>query len=93
MVKKKIDEAIRQKVVEAHESGLPMRKIAEECGISLSSTHRIVREKGPQKVGEEMIKKEGKTERQKRIEELERRIVELEKKILDLEARKSSWRK
>ena len=93
MVKKKIDEAIRQKVMEAHANGLPMRKVAKECGISLSSVHRIVNEKGPQKVRKQMIKKEGKAERQKRIEELERRIVELEKKILDLDARKSSWRK
>jgi DNA-binding transcriptional MerR regulator len=93
MVKKKIDEAIRQKVLEAHASGLPMRKIATECEVSLSSVHRIVREEGPQKVKKEMIKKEGKAERQKRIEELERRIAELEKKILDLDARKSSWRK
>ncbi|MBC8460191.1 MAG: helix-turn-helix domain-containing protein [Deltaproteobacteria bacterium] len=93
MARKKINETTKQKVIEAHASGLPMRKIAKECGVSLSSVHRIVKEKAPQKVKKEMIKKEGKAERQKRIEELERRIVELEKKILDLDARKSSWRK
>jgi len=86
MAKKKIDEAIRQKVVEAHESGLPMRKVAKECGVSLSSVHRIVKEKSPQKLEERPTEKMSKAERQKRIEELERRIAELEKKILDLGA-------
>ncbi len=85
MARKKIDETIRQKVIEAHASGLPMRKIAKECEVSLSSVHRIVREKGPQKVKKEMIRKEGKAERQKRIEKLEKRIAELEKEILDLD--------
>ena len=84
MAIKKINETIRQKVLEAHTSGLPMRKIAKECEVSLSSVHRIVKAKGPQKVQKEMIKKEGKGDRQRRIEELERRIAELEKKILDL---------
>ena len=84
MAKKKIDEITKQKVIEAHSNGLPMRKIAKECGVSLSSVSRIVKEGGSQK-GQEK-----KTERQKRIEELEKRIAELEKKILDLKSKKRS---
>lgn len=91
MARKKIDQAIRQKVMEAHASGLHMRKVAKECGVSLSSVHRIVKEKGPQRVQKQMIKKMSKAERKKRIQQLERRIAELEKKILDIEAKKSSW--
>jgi len=92
MAKKKIDETIRKKVMEAHASGVPMRKVAKECGVSVSSVHRIVKEKGPQKVQEKITKRMTKAERLKRIEELERKIAELEKKILDLDARKGSWR-
>lgn len=88
MARKKIDETIRQKVMEAHASGLPMRKIAEECGVSLSSVHRILKEKGPQIGQKKIIENQGKIERKKRIEGLERRIAELEKEILDLEAGK-----
>jgi len=85
MAIKKIDETIRQKVLEAHTSGLPMRKIARECGISPSSVHRIVIENGTQKVQKKITKKMSKTERLKRIEKLEKRIAELEKKILDID--------
>ena len=91
MAKKKIDESIRQKVITAHEDGMPMRKIAKEYKVSLSSVHRIVKEKGPQRVQKQMIKKMSKAERKKRIQQLERKIAELEKKILDIEAKKSSW--
>ena len=93
MARKKIDETTKQKVIEAHASGLPMRKIAKECGVSLSSVHRLVKEAGPQKAEKKITGKKGKTERQKRIEELERRIAELENKILDLDAKKRSWGK
>ena len=93
MARKRIDEAVRKKVIEAHASGLPMRKVARECGVSLSSVHRIVKEKGPQKFQKEIIKRMSTAEKQKRIEELERRIAELEQKILDIEARKSPWRR
>jgi len=84
MATKKINETIRQKVLEAHTSGLPMRKIAKECEVSLSSVHRLVKENGTQKVQKKITKKMSKTERLKRIEKLEKRIAELEKKILDL---------
>lgn len=84
MARKKIDEKIRQKVIEAQASGLPMRKIAKEFGVGLSSVHRIVKEKGPEKVQ----KKTSKAERLKKIEDIERRIADLEKKILGLEAKK-----
>ena len=92
MAKKQIDETIRKKVMEAHASGVPMRKVAKECGVSVSSVHRIVKEKGPQEVQKKITKRMTKAERLKRIEELERKIAELEKKILDLDARKGSWR-
>jgi DNA-binding Lrp family transcriptional regulator len=85
MAKKQIDETIRKKVMEAHASGAPMRKVAKECGVSVSSVHRIVKEKGTQKVQKKTTKKMSKTERLKRIEKLEKRIAELEKKILDLD--------
>ena len=84
MARKKIDEKIRQKVIEAQASGLPMRKIAKEFGVGLSSVHRIVKEKGPEKVQKKMSK----AERLKKIEDIERRIADLEKKILGLEAKK-----
>lgn len=85
MAIKKINETIRQKILEAHTSGLPMRKIARECGVSVSSVHRIVIESGTQKVQKKITKKMSKTEKLKRIEKLEKRIAELEKKILDIE--------
>jgi transposase len=89
MARKKIDEKIRQRVLEAHGSGLPMRKIATELGVGLSSVHRIVKERAPEKVQKKMSK----AERLKKIEEIERKIAELEKKILDLGAKKGSWSK
>jgi len=88
MARKKIDEKTRQGVIKAHASGLPMRKIAKEYGVGLSSVHRIVKEKGPQKLQRKITKTMGKTEKLKRIQEIERRIAELEKKILDIEADK-----
>lgn len=92
MARKKIDETIKQRVIEAYSSGQPMRKIAKEFGVGLSSVHRIVKEEGTQEVPKEITEKKAKTERQKRIESLERKIAELESKILDLEAKKKSWR-
>ena len=91
MVRKKINETTKQKVVKAHASGLPMRKIAKECGVSLSSVHRIVKEEGTKSGKKKIIGEKGKKERQMRIEALEKRLAELENKILDLEARKGSW--
>jgi transposase len=91
MARKKIDEKIRQKISKAHASGQPMRKIAKEFGVGLSTVHRIVKEKGPQKVRKKITTGMSKAERLKRIGELERRIAELEAKILDLEAKKGSW--
>ena len=89
---KKIDEMVRQKIVEAHGRGLSMRTIAKEFGVGLSSVSRIVKETGTQKGQKEVALSKEKTERQKRVEELERRINELEAKILRLEAEKR-WRK
>jgi DNA invertase Pin-like site-specific DNA recombinase len=88
MARKKIDEAIRQKVLKAQASGLPMRKIAKECGVSLSSVSRIVKEEGLPKAQQEALVEKDRAERKKRIGELEKRIAELEKKIFEIEARK-----
>ena len=88
MARKKIDETIRQKVIKAQASGLPMRKIAKEYGVSLSSVSRIVKEEGVPKAQQEVIPEKDRTERKKRIQELEKRIAELEKKIFEIEASK-----
>jgi DNA-binding transcriptional MerR regulator len=88
MARKKIDEAIRRKVLEAHASGLPMRKIAKEHGVSLSSVSRIVKEESLPTALQGAAADREKMERKKRIEELESKIAELERKILALETRK-----
>jgi transposase len=87
MARKKINESTMQKVIEAHASGLPMRKIAKEYGVSLSSVSRIVKEKGLEKAQKGRTKKMDEAERKKRIAELEKKIAELEKKILEIEAK------
>ena len=88
MARTKIDEPIRQKVIEAQASGLPMRKIAKEYGVSLSSVSRIVKEQGAPKAQQEAIVEKDRAGRKKRIEELEKRIAELEKNISEIETRK-----
>lgn len=88
MAQKKINETIRQKVIEAEASGLPMRKIAKEYGVSLSSVSRIVKEEGAPKAQQGVIAEKDRAERKKRIVELEKRIAELEKKIFEIEASK-----
>jgi transposase len=88
MVRKKIDETTKQEVIKAHASGVSRKKIAEKYGISLSSVSRIVKREGQQHGQEQGIQTKGKTERQKRIDDLERRIAILDKKILELEAQK-----
>ncbi len=88
MVRKKIDETTKQEVIKAHASGVSRKKIAEKCGISLSSVSRIVKREGQEHNQEQGIQTKGKTERQKRIDDLERRIAILDKKILELEAQK-----
>ncbi len=99
MVRKKIDEKIRGSIIKAHANGQPMRKIAKEFEVGLSTVHRIVKEKGPQKVQERITKGTSKAERLskaeklRRIKEIEKKIAELEEKILDLETRKGSWRR
>jgi orotate phosphoribosyltransferase-like protein len=89
MARKKIDESIREKVLAAHARGLPMRKIATELKVSLSSVSRIVKEQGPQVASKETETKMTDAEKQKKIAELEKKIAELEKKILDIEAKYS----
>jgi cell division protein FtsB len=88
MARKKIDEAIRQKVTKAHASGLPMRKIAKEYGVSLSSVSRIVKEEGAPSAAQESRLDKEREERKKRIEQIEKRIAELEQKIGELESKR-----
>ena len=84
---KKIDETMKQGVISDHKNGVSRKEIADKFGISLSSVSSIVKEKRlpPSK---ETIESKGKTERQKKIEDLERRIAQLEKKILEREGKK-----
>ena len=93
MARKKIDEKIREGVIKAHASGQSMRNIAKDFEVGLSTVHRIVKEKGPQKVQKRITEGMSKAERIKRIKEIEKRKAELEEKILDLETRKGSWRR
>ena len=88
MARKKIDETMKQGVINGYKDGVSRKKIAEKFGISLSSVSRIIKEKRlpPSK---ETIEPKEKTERQKKIEELERRIAQLEKKILEREFKKA----
>jgi len=89
MARKRINESIRKKVLAAHASGLPMRKIAKEQGVSLSSVSRIVKEQGPRVAKKAKATRMSDAERKKKIAELEKKIAELEKKILDIEAKYS----
>ena len=77
MVRKKISETTRQKVIKAHADGQSMRKIAKEFGVGLASVHRIVKEKELQKGPKKEAKKEVNIERQKRIQALEKKITNL----------------
>jgi transcriptional regulator with XRE-family HTH domain len=87
MPRKKISNAIKQKVIEAGARKLSRREIAEEFGISISSVNRILKEKSAENAPERLTANEAKTERQQRIEDLERRIAELEKRLLKAENR------
>jgi molecular chaperone GrpE (heat shock protein) len=89
MARKRIDESIRKKVLAAHARGLPMRKIAKEQKVSLSSVSRIVKEQGPQVAKKATGTKMSDAEKRKKIAELEKKIAELEKKILEIEAKYS----
>jgi DNA-binding transcriptional MerR regulator len=89
MARKKIDESIRNKVLAAHADGLPMRKIAKEHGVSLSSVSRIVKEQGGQGGKKAKGAAMSDAEKKRKIAELEKKIAELEKKIADIEAKYS----
>ena len=88
LARKKIDDAVKRKVLEAHERGLTRKKISEECGISVSSVGRIIKERTPQPKKEKAPETGLAPEKQRKLEEIERRIMELEEKILYLEAKK-----
>ena len=89
MARKRIDESIRKKVLSAHARGLPMRKIAKEHKVSLSSVSRIVKEQGSPVAVKAKEAKMSDAERRKKIAALEKKIAELEKKILEIEAKYS----
>jgi predicted transcriptional regulator len=90
MAGKKIDIAIIEKVVKDHSNGVSRKRIAEKYGISPSSISRIMKSRQTQYVQESIPETKGKTDRQKKIENLERRIAQLEKKILARKAGKRS---
>jgi DNA-binding transcriptional MerR regulator len=89
MARKKIDESIRKKVLADHAAGLPMRKIAKDQGVSLSSVSRIVKEQGEPGGKKTKGAPMSDAEKRKKIAELEKKIAELEKKIADIEAKYS----
>jgi len=90
MARKTIDENVKKKISKAHANGNPMRKIAREFGVSLSSVHRIVKSE-TEKTGQKTVSKASEKEkRKKRIAELEKKIANLEKKIREIEDSKRS---
>jgi IS30 family transposase len=90
MARKIIDENVKKKISEAHANGEPMRKIAKEFGVSVSSVHRIVKGETAETSRKTVVKTSAKEERKKRIKELEKKISRLEKKILEIENSKKS---
>jgi predicted transcriptional regulator len=85
MAGKRIDDAIKEKVIQDHADGTTKKAIAENLGISVSSVSRIIEANSP---GNKSVYQTGprdKTERQKKIEDIERRIALLEKRILERE--------
>ena len=87
MAGKRIDETTKLKVIRDHTNRVSRKKIEERFGISLSSVNRIVKEKGLQDSQENTIQTNGKTEKQKRIDNFEKRVAQLEKKILEVEVK------
>ena len=85
MARKTIDESVKKKILEAHANGDPMRKIAREFGVSLSSVHRIAKGETVKTGRKTVIKTSDKEKRKKRIAELEKKIAVLEKKIREIE--------
>ena len=92
MRSKRIDDATKQKVIEAHASGRSRKEIAEQFGISPSSVSRITKGSASPKSYKKAMKPKKQNERQKKIANLEKRLLQLEKKILDLEAKKAAGR-
>ena len=90
MARKTIDESVKKKISKAHANGDPMRKIAREFGVSLSSVHRIVKSETTKTGRKTVSKTSDKKERKKRIAELEKKIAKLEKKIWEIEDGKRS---
>jgi transposase len=88
MAVKRIDDETRRKVRESYGKGVPKKRIAEECSISVSSVNRIIGGKArgaTQKAGQEGTRDR---EIRAKIADIERRITELEGKILRLKAGK-----
>jgi len=88
MARKTIDESVKKQISESHAKGNPMRKIAREFGISLSSVHRIVTGETAKTPKSKVSKSRDKEERKKKIAELEKKIAALEKKIQEIEESK-----
>lgn len=88
MSTKKIDDSIKQKVIQDYDKGLSMVKIAEKYGISRSSVGRIVKSNTLKQDKKHPKPDRDSRERQRKIEDLEKRILELEKRILEMEQRR-----
>lgn len=88
MSRKKIDDAIKRKVIKDYNDGISRVKIAGKYGISRSSVGRIVKNTIQKRDIQNEEADKDKRERQRKIEDLEKRILDLEKKILEMEKRR-----
>jgi len=88
MSRKKIDDAIKRKVIQDYGDGISRVKIAEKYGISRSSVGRIVKNNIEKRDSQNREADKDRRERQRKIEDLEKRILDLEKKILEMEKRR-----
>ena len=80
---KKIEDAVVQAVLKAHENGVARRAIAEQYDISLRSVGRLLKTQTTKNGQSSQDDHQPNLDRMRRIEALEKRIIALEKKILN----------
>jgi hypothetical protein len=86
---KRIPDETREKVVEAHYSGLSNNKIAKKYRISATSVARILKESAPKKaLQKSSLKGAESIELKRQISRIDRRIADLEDKIRYFESKK-----
>ena len=88
MSRKKIDDSIKQKVIQDYDNGISRVKIAKKYGISRSSVGRILKSRTLKQDVKKTEAAKGGRERQRRIEDLEKRILDLERRIFEMEKRR-----